>query len=100
LIKLFDVTLGRDYSLGMQTVSYKIVQTVEGHMIVTCPTDIYAWAEAIGRSVYHVPNLRLRPELQLQPRIHGFCGPMYDGEVGGVPVIRYEDQATNDILSV
>jgi hypothetical protein len=46
-----------------------------------------------------VPNLRLRPELQLAPRIQGFCGPMYDGILNGSPVIRYEDQASNDTLS-
>lgn len=79
---------------------YKIVQTVAGRMVATTPTDIYAWAEINGRAVYHpAVNLRLRPELQLQPRIQGFCGPMWDGEVNGVPVIRYEDSASNDTLS-
>jgi hypothetical protein len=81
-------------------VSYKVVQTVEGRMIATCPTNIYAWAEAIGRSVYHLPNLRLRAELQLQPKIQGFCGPMWDGfDANGLPVIRYEDQTSYNTLS-
>jgi hypothetical protein len=32
--------------------------------------------------------------------VEGFCGPMYDGESNGVPIIRYEEQATNDFLSI
>jgi hypothetical protein len=78
---------------------YKIIQTLGGQHIVTRPSDIVAWAEASQRSVYWVPNLRLRPELQLAPRIQGLCGPMWDGYENGQPVIRYEDQATNDLLS-
>jgi hypothetical protein len=79
---------------------YKIVQMVGNSMVVTQPTDIVAWAEANGRSTYyHVVNLHLRPELQLQPKIQGFCGPMWDGEVDGVAVIRYEDTEVNEILS-
>jgi hypothetical protein len=84
---------------GMQA-TYKVVQRINDQFICTEPRDIVAWAEAIGRSTYWVPNLRLRRELQLQPKIQGFYGPMYDGEIQGVPIIRYEDQATNDLLSV
>jgi hypothetical protein len=81
-------------------VTYKIVQKIEGRFVITCPSDIYAWAEAIGHSVYHQPNLHWRAELQLQPRIQGFCGPMYDGsDANGTPIIRYEDQAANNSLS-
>jgi hypothetical protein len=83
--------------------TYKIVQRVNGQFICTEPRDIYAWASAIDRKTSYIPDRSaryLRPELRNQPRIEGFCGPMYDGEVNGVPVIRYEDQATNDILSV
>jgi hypothetical protein len=79
---------------------YKIIQTVNGHMVATQPADIFAWVEANNRSVVRInTNRRNRAELQGQPVISGLCGPMYDGEMGGVPVIRYEGSASNDILS-
>ena len=44
-------------------------------------------------------NIRRR-ELQGQPYIKGLCGPIYDGtDKDGRPVIRYETQELNDILS-
>lgn len=81
---------------------YKIVQRINDQFICTEPRDIYAWAAAIDRKTSYVPDRSaryLRPELRNQPRIAGFCGPMYDGESGGVPIIRYEDQATYNQLS-
>jgi hypothetical protein len=84
-------------------VSYKIVQTISGTMIATCPSDIVAWAEASERRVVGLAtSKRLRNELQGQPIISGLCGPMWDGydAISGKPVIRYEDQASNDILSI
>lgn len=86
--------------MNEKSVSFKVVQMVGGRMVVTSPTDIYAWAESIGRSTYHITNFRLRPELQLQPRIQGFVGPMWDGEQNGRPVVRYEDQSSNDVCSL
>jgi hypothetical protein len=81
-------------------VSYRIIQMVRGRTVATRPTDIIAWAEANGRSVsWPTVSQRLRPELQQEPRIGGLCGPMYDGEENGAVVIRYEDSATNDLLS-
>ena len=77
--------------------SYKIV--TDNASKATLVADIYAWAEANGRSVYHVTNLYLRPELQLAPRLQGFCGPMWDGYKDGVAIVRYEDQSSNDTLS-
>jgi len=81
-------------------VSYKIVQMVGDRMVVTNPTDIVAWAKANNHVLL---GLNINPaqcaELQGQPRIKGFCGPMYDSHVNGVACIRYEDSASNDILS-
>jgi hypothetical protein len=79
--------------------TFKIVQMVAGQMVVSTPTDIVAWAQANGRSISPTRSPHLRPELQLAPRIQGLCGPMWDGLANGVPVIRYEDGASNDVLS-
>ena len=84
-------------------VTYKIVQMVGDKMVVTKPTDIYAWAEANGRKTYSAAFQApyLRAEIRNEPRIHGLCGPMYDGvDASGKPVVRYEDQATNNTLSI
>jgi hypothetical protein len=83
-------------------VSYKIVRKIEGTLVVQTPTDIIAWAEVNGFTPYYPrPNLRLRPELHLQPSIAGLVGPMYDGvNEAGLPVIRYEDQDSYNTLSV
>jgi|GEM_PF-6161418 hypothetical protein len=76
---------------------YKIVQIVDGHMIVTQPTDIFAWAAAAGVDVIKLnDNPRHRAELQGQPVLSRFCGPMWDCN----NTIRYEDQAANDRLSL
>jgi hypothetical protein len=83
--------------------TYKIVQLIAGRHVVTEPTDIYAWAAAIERKTSYIPDRSaryLRPELRNQPRIEGFLGPMFDGFKNDEAVIRYEDQATNDFLSV
>lgn len=82
--------------------AYRIVQTINGTHVVTEPKDIVAWAEAIGRAVYWPRrSLKLRPCLQLEPSIDGFCGPMYDGvNQDGVEVVRYEDQQTYNLLSI
>lgn len=75
---------------------YQIVQNVDGEFIVTNPTDIYAWAEVAGVQITGINNNpRQREELQGQPKLSGFCGPMY----GGPGVIRYEDQRTSQVMS-
>lgn len=46
-------------------------------------------------------NSRTRAELQGQPKIDGFLGPMYNGTTGdGKVVIRYESQRVYNALSV
>ncbi len=41
----------------------------------------------------------LRECLRGQPKIKGLCGPMYDGEINGRPVIRYETWSVYDAMS-
>ncbi|MCC6314804.1 MAG: hypothetical protein IT337_12420 [Thermomicrobiales bacterium] len=74
---------------------YRIVQNVDGSFIVTEPADIFAWADIAGIEIVRLnSNPRQRAELQGQPVLKSFCGPMWDGDA-----IRYEDQRSNDILS-
>jgi hypothetical protein len=81
-------------------VSYRIVQTINHMMVASTPTDILAWAEVNNRKVIGISRSKvLRNELLGQPIISGLCGPMYDGHQDGVPVIRYEDQASYNLLS-
>lgn len=76
--------------------TYKIVQLVEGDMITTCPTDIIAWANVAGVEVTGENRNKVhRSELQGQPVLKGFAGPMWDGD----GVIRYEDWKSCEILS-
>jgi hypothetical protein len=84
------------------TMKAKIVQMVEGRMIVSIvdaeniiPAMEVRGAEFIGLTT----RPRLRAELQGQPRFSTFCGPMYD-EIDGVPALRYEDSDSNARLSV
>jgi hypothetical protein len=75
---------------------YQIVQNVEGEFVVTNPTDIYAWAEVSGIEITGINrNPRQRAELQEQPKLKGFCGPMWNGN----NTIRYEDIRTYQIMS-
>jgi hypothetical protein len=55
--------------------------------------DVYLHDNDIHVSGIH-RNIRTRLELQEQPILQGFCGPMYDGDT-----IRYEDQAAYNVLS-
>ena len=74
---------------------YRIIQMVDGTMVKTEPTDIFAWAEAAGVEIVKLnANPRQRAELQGEPILATFCGPMWDGDA-----IRYEDQESNDRLS-
>jgi hypothetical protein len=76
-------------------VIYRIVQCVDGHLTVSETTDVAAWASAAGVAIVGLHrNPRTRAELQNQPILASFCGPMWDGGR-----IRYEDTAANDMLS-
>lgn len=44
-------------------------------------------------------NSSRRPELQGQPKLDGFLGPMYNGAKGGKTVIRYESQGVYNQMS-
>lgn len=75
---------------------YRIVQNINGTWVQSETTDLMAWAmvrdvEFTGTNL----NRRQRAELQDQPIMKGFLGPMWDGDA-----IRYEDRRANDILSV
>jgi hypothetical protein len=75
---------------------YRIVQNVDGQMVVTEPADVLAWAEAAGFTFAGLnQNFRQRAELQGKPVFRELCGPMWDGNGW----IRYEDQRANDQLS-
>ena len=84
-------------------VHYRIVQEINGKTVVSMPTDIVKWAHENNRSMtfpHHDASTKLRPELRFEPRIEGLCGPMYDGDIDGIAVVRYEDQATYNSLSI
>lgn len=74
---------------------YRIIQTVEGRMVQSETTDIFAWAEVHDLKVIKLnDNHHQRAELQGHPVFGSLCGPMWDGDA-----IRYEDQRSNDTLS-
>ena len=75
--------------------TYQIVQKIEGAMIASETTDIHAWAEIRGIAITgYLNNSRNRAELQGQPKLSGFNGPMWNGGP-----IRYEDSAAYADLS-
>lgn len=70
---------------------FQVVQNVEGETIVTNPTNIVAWAGAAGVEITgYNTNKSQRAELQDQPKLKGFCGPMWNGD----NTLRYEDVET------
>jgi hypothetical protein len=74
---------------------YKIVQVVDGQLTVDKTDDVEAWAAMRGIEITgYNANPRNRAELQGQPILATFCGPMWDGGP-----IRYESPEANDILS-
>jgi hypothetical protein len=77
-------------------VKYRIIENVGGQFVKTELTDvILAWAAARNITVLHTNhNPRHRAELQGQPILPGFLGPMWDGDA-----IRYEDQHSYEFLS-
>ena len=81
---------------------YTFVQRIENRFVVTQPQDIASRIEANGREIIgENMNPQSRRELQGQPTISGLCGSMYDGVDNGtgLPVVRYEDQASYNTLS-
>lgn len=78
------------------TTKFRIVTMVEGQLIAQEPTDIHAWAEVCSVAIQgYNTNHRQRAELQGQPKLAGFCGPMWDGN----GVIRYESTEAYRSLS-
>jgi hypothetical protein len=74
---------------------YKIVECVDGKLTMSETDDVIAWAAVRGIEVAgENRNHRQRAELQGQPVLAGYCGPMWDGGP-----IRYESPEANDILS-
>lgn len=79
------------------------VQRIETRFVITRPQDIASRIEPNGREIIGENlNPQSRRELHGQPTISGLCGSIYDGVDNGtgLPVIRYEDQATNNALSI
>ena len=75
---------------------YKIVQIVDGEFVVTKTEDIVAWAGGACVQITGTnSNKAHRAELQGQPKLFGFCGPLWDGN----GVIRYENIEAYKILS-
>lgn len=65
---------------------YRIIQMIDGEMIVVEPTDIFAWCDVNGVEITGTNNNpRQRAELQGQPKLAGFAGPAWDNGA-----IRYE----------
>jgi len=80
----------------MAEAAYKIVRCIEGSYIVDWTDDVIAYAEIRGMLVTgRLARPKVREELQGQPYISGLVGPMWDGDC-----IRYEDQTTNDHMSI
>lgn len=83
---------------------FKLVQRVDGDWIVNSWTDVDSFITALevrGFAFAGIEgNFNLRSELHGQPKFAGLLGPMYDGERDGHYVVRYEDRAANDALSV
>jgi hypothetical protein len=78
---------------------YQIVQTVDGKLTLSTvkPENIGAWCEVRGFTLVGQCKRRgIRPELHGQPVFSGLLGPMY----GGQGIVRYEDPATYDAMSI
>lgn len=87
----------------MEANSVRIVQMVEGRLVASdFPLEQIEDAmtalgqREVGRQpAEYSPGKRYCEEIIGQPIFSGFCGPMYGGE----GIVRYEDQASNDVLS-
>ena len=96
-----DVVINYEYEPEVQEVTEAlVVRMVDGRMIgeVYELKDLANHFEVTGKtgdlSEERKHRLCRRAELDNQPILKGFCGPMYDGGR-----IRYEDSRSNDILS-
>lgn len=84
---------------------YKIVMLVDGEFVTTT-TYSSAALRVVARCLGFPPSCvcrspAVRAELREQPMFEGLAGPMWDGPgADGAGVIRYEDHAANDCLSV
>lgn len=80
--------------------AFEIVQMVEGLPATIYVDNIEEAAARLGLILNGVETrTNLRPCLQGQPKIVGFVGPCYGGNIAGVDVIRYEDPETYRELS-
>lgn len=87
----------------MKATTVKLVQTVDGVMIVseTALENIEAFMsvrgfEPTGRvQPERSGNIEFREEIQGQPEFKGLAGPSY----GGPGIVRYEDWASYERLS-
>lgn len=74
--------------------TFQIVRMIEGTPATIYVDDLEAAADQLGLTICGTETRQsLRPILQGMPKILGFVGPCYGGTLGGVDVIRYEDQA-------
>jgi hypothetical protein len=82
---------------------YQLVQCVDGKLVTTVFTaeQFLPALEVRGFVTTGISGHRLRRELQDQPTFSGLCGPMWGGasEDTGIPIVRYEDAETNDLMS-
>lgn len=75
---------------------YRLIQDVEGIAVKSEFTDVMAAMEVRGFTfIGFNENHRQRKELQGQPMYKELAGPMFDGDA-----IRYEDQRSNQTLSI
>lgn len=76
---------------------YQVVAKVNGQLRSASFTrqSLEDWYELTGT----YSNPRVRPELQGQPVLNGYMGPMYNGMENGSHVIRYESLEAFEILS-
>ena len=88
---------------------YKLVQEIEGSLIASEfeESNFLQAMEVRGFTLVGLQDAKrfaggaprrtpLRDELHHQPIFAQLCGPMYDGP----GVVRYEDQKSNDMLSM
>lgn len=74
--------------------AFQIVQMIEGIPATIYTDSIEDAVQRLGLSFNGIETrTNLRSCLQGKPKIAGFVGPCYGGNVDGVDVIRYEDRA-------
>ena len=79
---------------------YKIVRVIGGVWTTTLTDNIMQFAKDEGYTFAgFVANNYNRRELLGQPRFKELVGPMYDGEKGGVAIVRYECPTAYETLS-